>query len=127
MYYKVKTYKDFTTATSDLEKCVVDGGFGVLHIHNIGETLRSKGVEFAENCNVLEVCNPKIAAQVMAQDMQLNMALPCRISVYTQEGETLIGMIKPAKMLSSLSDSDELVAIAKYVEQTLIKMIDNAK
>ncbi len=127
MYYKVKTNKDFTTATSDLEKCVADGGFGVLHIHNIGKTLRSKGVEFAENCNVLEVCNPKIAAQVMSQDMQLNMALPCRISVYTENDETFIGMIKPEKMLSSLSNKSGLVAIAQGVEQSLIQMIDNAK
>lgn len=127
MYYKILTNKDFETATSDLEKCVIDGGFGVLHIHNIGNTLRSKGVEFAENCNVLEVCNPKIAAQVMAQDMQLNMALPCRISVYTQNGDTFIGMIKPEKMLSSLSDNDKLKTIALGVEQTLMQMIDNAK
>ncbi len=127
MYYIIKTNKDFETATSDLEQCVKDGGFGVLHVHNIGNTLRSKGVEFAENCHVLEVCNPKIAAQVMTQDMQLNMALPCRISVYTQNGETFIGMVKPEKMLKSLSDKSELAAIAHGVEQKLIQMIDNAK
>ena len=127
MYYSVKTNKDFDVATADLEKCVVDGGFGVMHVHNIGNTLRSKGVEFIENCNVLEVCNPKIAAQVMSQDMQLNMALPCRISVYTEKGDTFIGMIKPEKMLSSLSNKNELVEIAKGVEKSLIQMIDNAK
>jgi len=127
MYYSVRTNKNFEIATSDLEQCVVEGGFGVMHIHNIGNTLRSKGVEFSENCNVLEVCNPKIAAKVMAQDMRLNMALPCRISVYTQNGETFIGMIEPGKMLSSLSDKSELIEIAQDVEQTLIKMIDNAK
>ena len=127
MYYVVSTNKDFETASADLEKSVIEGKFGVMHVHNIGNTLRGKGVDFAEDCNVFEVCNPKIAAKVMAEDMLLNMALPCRISVYTQNGSTYIGMIKPEKMLSSLSDKVNLVAIAKEVEQTLISMIDNAK
>lgn len=127
MYYVVETSKSFEIATNNLEKCVIDGGFGVMHIHNIGDTLRSKGVEFSEKCNVLEVCNPKIAAEVMAHDMQLNMALPCRISVYTEDNKTFIGMIKPEKILSSLTDNKGLMKIAQRVEETLIQMIDNAK
>ena len=95
MYYIVKSNKTFEQAASDLEAAVLGNGFGVLHIHDLGATLRSKGLDFAEQCRVFEVCNPKQAAKVMAADMRLNMALPCRISVYTEHGNTLIGLIKP--------------------------------
>jgi len=44
-----------------------------------GATLRSKGIDFEEECRVFEVCNPVQAAKVLASDMRLNMALPCRI------------------------------------------------
>jgi len=127
MYYLVDTDKSFEQAVTDLTAAVTEHKFGVLHIHNIGNTLRSKGIEFAEECNVFEVCNPVKAAQVLAIDMRLNMALPCRISVFTENGQVKIGMIEPAKMLEMLSDNAELKAVAEEVEQATIKMIDQAK
>jgi len=127
MYYVVTTNKKFDQAVTDLEEEVKKLKFGVLHTHNLGETLRSKGIDFKEDCKVLEVCNPKQAANVLAIDMSLNMALPCRISVYTENGVTKIGLIKPEKMLAALSQDEALIKIAQDVEQLTIQMIDNAQ
>lgn len=127
MYYVVDTDKTFEQAATDLEASVKELQFGVLHVHDIGETLRGKGVEFTENCRVFEVCNPVQAAKVLATDMRLNMALPCRISVYTEGGGTKIGLIKPAEMLASLSDDPVLMQVAREVEDKTIQMINNAK
>ncbi|GKT11457.1 MAG: hypothetical protein ISEC1_P0421 [Thiomicrorhabdus sp.] len=127
MYYLVDTDKSFEQAVADLTVAVANHKFGVLHIHNIGNTLRSKGIEFVEECNVFEVCNPVKAAQVLAIDMRLNMALPCRISVFTENGKVQIGMIEPAKMLEILSDNADLKTVAEEVEQSIIQMINEAK
>ncbi len=127
MYYVVDTDKTFEQAATDLEASVKELQFGVLHVHDIGETLRGKGVEFTENCRVFEVCNPVQAAKVLATDRRLNMALPCRISVYTEGGGTKIGLIKPAEMLASLSDDPVLMQVAREVEDKTIQMINNAK
>jgi uncharacterized protein (DUF302 family) len=127
MYYIVESKKSFEQAASDLDIAVKRNGFGVLHVHDIGNTLRSKGVDFASQCRVFEVCNPKEAAKVMAADMKLNMALPCRISVYTEGGKTMIGMIKPSGILSALSQDATLAVTAKEVEGKTIQMIDEAK
>ena len=126
MYYVVDSKKDFNKASEDLEARVKELGFGVLHIHDIGETLRGKGVEFTENCRVFEVCNPVQAQKVLAIDMRLNMALPCRISVFTEKGVTKIGLIKPAEMLTALSDDQTLMDIAREVEAITIQMVDTA-
>ncbi|VAW71692.1 Protein of unknown function DUF302 [hydrothermal vent metagenome] len=127
MYYLVDTDKSFTQASEDLDIEVKKLEFGVLHIHDIGETLRGKGIDFEENCKVFEVCNPHQATKVLAIDMQLNMALPCRISVYTEKGQTKIGLIKPAEMLATLSDNKDLLTIASEVEELMIQMVDKAK
>jgi len=127
VYYVVKTEKSFEQASADLESEVKNLGFGVLHIHDLGQTLRSKGVDFGENCKVFEVCNPKQAAKVLSVDMRLNMALPCRISVFTEKGSTKIGLIKPAQMLAGLSDDPMLAEVANEVEEKTIQMINNAK
>ena len=112
MYYIVETGKTFDLAVADLESAVKNHGFGVLHVHDLGNTLRSKGIAFDEQCKVFEVCNPLQAARVLATDMRLNMALPCRISVFTENGKTKIGLIKPAPMLATLSGDATLLQVA---------------
>jgi uncharacterized protein (DUF302 family) len=127
MYYIVESNKSFEQVSTDLEAAVKNNSFGVLHIHDIGNTLRSKGMSFADQCRVFEVCNPGQAAKVLATDMRLNMALPCRISVYTEHNKTKIGMIKPAQILAALSQDPALAQVAKEVEATAIKIINEAK
>ena len=127
MYYIVETSKSFKQTSTDLEAAVKHHGFGVLHVHDLGTTLRNKGIAFDEECKVFEVCNPGQAAKVMSIDMRLNMVLPCRISVFTEKGKTKIGLIKPAQMLSALSQDAALVKVAKEVEEKTIQMVDDAK
>jgi uncharacterized protein (DUF302 family) len=127
MYYIVETGKSFEQAASDLDTAVKNHKFGVLHVHDIGGTLRSKGIEFAEECKIFEVCNPGVAANILATDMRLNMALPCRISVYTEKGKTMIGLIKPLPMLTALSEDAALAKIAEDVEGVIIQIVDEAK
>ena len=127
MYYIVETDKSFHQASADLESAVKRHGFGVLHVHDLGTTLRGKGIAFDEECKVFEVCNPGQAAKVLSTDMRLNMALPCRISVFTEKGKTRIGLIRPVQMLSALSQDASLVQVAREVEEKTIRMVDEAK
>ncbi|MHB1617688.1 MAG: DUF302 domain-containing protein [Metallibacterium sp.] len=127
MYYIVETNKSFNQASSDLESAVMRHGFGVLHVHDLGTTLRGKSIVFDEECKVFEVCNPGQAAKVLSADMRLNMALPCRISVFTEQGKTKIGLIKPVPMLLALSQNAALVQVAKEVEEKTMLMVDEAK
>lgn len=127
MYSIVETDKSFDAAANDLEAAVKANGFGVLHIHNLGATLRGKGIGFEDECMVFEVCNPFQAAKVLAIDMRLNMALPCRISLYTENGMVKIGYIKPMEMLGALSSDSALRQIASEVEASMIKIVSEAK
>jgi uncharacterized protein (DUF302 family) len=127
VYYIVDTEKSFDQASADLDSAVGRNGFGVLHVHDLGATLRSKGIDFEEQCKVFEVCNPVQAAKVLSMDMRLNMALPCRISVFTDNGKTKIGLIKPVQMLAALSQEAALVEVSEEVEAKTIKMVDEAK
>jgi len=127
MYYVVDTDKTFEQASIDLESSVKSLGFGVLYVHDLGETLRSKGIDFEENCRVFEVCNPTQAAKVLSSDMRLNMALPCRISIFTENGSAKIGFIKPSQMLAALSEIPALLEVANEVEEKIIQIVNRAK
>jgi len=127
MKYIVKTTKSVDQAVAAVEAAAKDHAFGVLHIHNLQQTMKKKGVDLENECQVLEICNPHKAHAVLSADMSLNMALPCRISVYTENGQTKIGMIKPKAMLAAISDAPELMKVAEEVEDATIAIIEQAK
>jgi hypothetical protein len=63
-FFILDTPKSFGEANAALHEAVVGKGFGVLAVHDLGQTLRSKGLPFPEQCRIFEVCNPQQAAAV---------------------------------------------------------------
>jgi uncharacterized protein (DUF302 family) len=127
MRYLVRSQKTVEQATADLEAAVKANGFGVLHQYDLKKTLAGKGVDLPHECRILEVCNPHQAARVLSADMGMNIALPCRISVYEDGGQTWIGMAKPTALLEGLSEAPGLREVAEEVETATISMIEQAK
>jgi uncharacterized protein (DUF302 family) len=127
MLYVVETKKPFDVAVKDLEEGVKRNRFGVLHIHDLKGTLKEKGIDFPHACKILEVCNPHRAADILKHDMTVNLALPCRISVYEEGGKVKIGMVRPTALLNLFPGSDRLRAVAEEVERETIRMIEEAK
>ena len=127
MKYVVESQKSVDQAEADLSAAVQRHNFGVLHVHNLQETMKKKGVDFQNACRILEICNPQRAKEVLDTDMDLNFALPCRVSVYSDHGKTKIGMIRPTALLKALSDSPALARAAEDVEVAIVKMISEAK
>ena len=60
----------------------------------------------------------------MAADMRLNMALPCRISIYQDGGKTIVGMIPPTAVLKLVSDDPRIAPAARQVEEAMEKIIE---
>ena len=126
MYYVVETDKSFDQASADLETAVQKHGFGVLHTYDLKAILDAKGFAMPNACRILEVCKPDLANEILQRDMTMNLALPCRVSVYEDGGRTRVGMIRPTQLLRLISDSEELRKVAGDVESTIEAIIDEA-
>ena len=126
MRYVVESKKSPAVAVEDLRAAVAKHGFGVLHAYDLQETLNSKGYPLPHACHILEVCNPQQASRVLTEDMGMNIALPCRISVYEEDGKTKIATALPTKLLSALSASPALAVIAEDVEAKMKAMMQDA-
>lgn len=127
MLHVVETKKDVATAARDLEDAVKRNKFGVMHVHNLKQTLKEKGIDFPNACKILEVCNPQQANKVLSQNMAVSMALPCRISVYEEGGRTKLATMLPTAMLAMFPGSASLKSVAEDVEKNILKMMDEAK
>jgi uncharacterized protein (DUF302 family) len=126
MRYIIETKKTPAAAVEDLRAAVAKHGFGVLHAYDLQETLNSKGFPLPHACHILEVCNPEQASKVLTEDIGMNIALPCRISVYEENGQTKIATALPTKLLSALSASPALAAVAEDVETKMKAMMNDA-
>ncbi len=127
MLHVVESAKDVDTAARDLAAAVQRHGFGVLHTYDLKAKMKEKGVEFGNECRILEVCNPRKAAQVLSANMDVSLALPCRISVYEDQGKTRIGTALPSKLMGLFSGSAELQPVAEEVESAILVMIEEAR
>ena len=127
MCYLVKSRKSFARAAKDLERAVRRHGFDIVGVHDLGVALRSQGAEFDEECRIFEVCDPAETASMLANDMRLNMVIPSRISVFTDGGNTEIGVLRPTDSIAGLSRAPELQEVAEQVEAKMIEMIDDAR
>ncbi len=125
MLYIKETEKSVDEVCQALCEAAPTVKFGVLGEHNLKEKMAAKGVEFERECRVLEVCNPHQAKKVLESDMAISNALPCRISVYEEQGKVKVSTIKPSVMLG-MFDSPELQPVAAEVEEAMIRMIDQA-
>lgn len=125
MIYVRETEGPIESVVERLEQASAANKFGVLGIHNLKEKMGAKGVDFACECRVMEVCNPHRAKEVLEENMSISTALPCRISIYEEDGKVKVATIRPT-MLLNLFDSTELQAVAREVEDTLVRIIDTA-
>mgnify|MGYP000986001516 FL=1 len=105
MNYTVTTTKSVNEAVESIENNVKEYKFGILHIHDVKSTLNEKGVVFSNECKILDVCNPHQAKELLSVDMIMSMTMPCKISVYTDQKETKISMLKPTEMFPNFNKS----------------------
>ncbi|CAN7205048.1 DUF302 domain-containing protein [Rossellomorea sp. LjRoot5] len=123
-HYTKEVSMNVKDAVSAVEAALKEESFGVLWNLDLAAKLQDKGLDFNEEVVVLEVCNPHEAKKVLEKSMLVSYFLPCKVTVYTEEGATKIGMAKPSKLIE-LVDNDELKRLALDIENRLIGCLEN--
>ena len=125
MLFQLSSTKTVSEAATALQAAVQANHFGVMQVHNLTETMAKKGVEFAHECLIFEVCQPQQAKKVLDQNMSVSTALPCRISIYEEGGKTILATLKPTQLLA-MFNVPQLEQYAQEVEETILKIMNEA-
>jgi uncharacterized protein (DUF302 family) len=125
MLFRLTTNKTVGATAAALQAAVQSNHFGVMQVHNLKETMAKKGVEFAHECLIFEVCQPQQAKKVLEQNMSVSTALPCRISIYEEGGKTTLATLKPTTLLA-MFNVPQLKQVAQEVEDTIVKIMKEA-
>lgn len=99
--------------------------YGIQHIHDVQETLKSKGIDLGNECQIVDICNPIVAEKFLSEDMSLSIIMPCKISVYTQDGDTMIAMNSLVQLVDDINP--DMIEIAQKVQEQLLQIMDEVK
>jgi len=107
-----------------LEEAVAAQGFRVLARHDLAAAMAKAGIE-REPYLVVEVCNARIAAAVLAADPRIGALLPCRIAVYQEDDQTVLTTVLPTHLIGLFPDAG-VAEHAAQVDQAMRAMVDAA-
>ncbi|MDD3056094.1 MAG: DUF302 domain-containing protein [Aliarcobacter sp.] len=125
MQYMEVTNKSVQEVIDSLKEVASKYKYGIQHIHNVKETLKSKGIDLGNECQIVDICNPIVAEKFLSEDMSLSIIMPCKISVYTQDGETMIAMNSLVQLVDDINP--DLIELAQEVQEQLLEIIDEIK
>ena len=125
MLHQVKSKKPLADIERALNESAARHQFGVIAVHDLRETMQKKGVDLDMQCRIYEVCNPRQAKRVLEEDGAISTALPCRISIYGNQGDFTIATMLPTEMMKAFNRPG-IEPVAKEVEQVIVEMMDDA-
>ncbi len=120
--------KSVASSYKETEKKVREGlqkeGFGILTEIDVKEKFREKlGREFRDYI-ILGACNPGLAWEAFAKEIDIGTLLPCNVCVYAEDdGRTVVMVMDPEAALGIIGNP-ELTELAKTVKEKLERVIE---
>jgi len=125
MLFEVTSHKTLEAIGQGLQEAAAKYKFGVIAVHDLKATMAKKGVDFAGECLIYEVCNPQQAKKALEANGAVSTALPCRISVYRSGDAYKLATIRPTALME-LFATPSLAAVAQEVEDVVVAMMQEA-
>lgn len=121
--------KHSSRSSAEIEKRLREAAarhrFGILHVHDLRQTLQSKGVELGSECRVYDVCNPQAASKALRAEMKVSTVLPCRISVFSENQGCTIATVRPTSLLEA-TGLDGVASLADEIEREVLAIVNEA-
>lgn len=107
MIYKTQTKWPLSTVKTQLEEKAKQLGFGLLNAYEFKKLLLEKGFEIEKDITVFELCNPAGAQAALNSIFDISVYLPCRISIYEENGMTTLATIGIEDMLQAVEVDED--------------------
>ncbi len=121
--YTTTTEKSFRETVDSVLEAIKRRGHQVLHIHDISGMLARAGAPI-EPLSIVEFCSEKFAIELMRTDVKLSLMMPCKISVYVNDGKTYISALRPRAIGDFYS---ELTHAAEQEDALNLGIVEEAK
>ena len=123
MIYTVQTSTNINTVKQELESKAKEANFGLLNTYAFKQILETKGFPIEKDITVYELCNPSGAQQALSVIAAISVYLPCRLSVYEENGETTLATIGFEDMLNTVEADDNFKSHMTIIFENLKRVM----
>ena len=120
MIYKLEVNESVDTIKEEIEMKAKEVGFGVLNRYEFKKILEQKGFPIEKDITVFEICNPAGAKEALTQVSAISVYLPCRLSLYEEDGKTILATIGFEDILNS-------VDVEETFQKFMTQLFENIK
>jgi uncharacterized protein (DUF302 family) len=107
MIYKTQTHYPVDSVKAQLAVKAKQLGFGILGSYEFKKILQKKGFAIEQEITMYELCNPAGAQKALNSMPDISVYLPCRLSIYEENGVTTLATIGIEDMLQTVDVDDE--------------------
>ena len=109
----------FAETVDRLRKAVEDNGLKVVSAIDAQQNLKKIGIQSGGN-QILEVFNPRLAAEVFKTDIRAGIVPPIRIYIYEDKGRTHVTVQNASALFSEYNGREDL---GKRVDEMLLSIL----
>jgi len=121
--YVKESRKSFDDIVIALLRSIEKKSWALFQIYDIKERLAAKGFAHGRT-KVIELCSAKHASRALAKNPAASACMPCRISVFEENGKPFVAAMNPsamAKILDGIREED-----VKEAEKEIIEIVEEA-
>ena len=117
----VPEYRD--TVKKEFEAKVKEVGFTLFDTYNFTKILQDKGCSVKKEIIVFELCSPPGAKQALTHLPELSVYLPCKISLYEDNGRTMLTTVGLEDIISVVEADEQFKAYMKIIFENLKRVM----
>ena len=132
MFYELELNKPLDQVQEAFKKAVEDVNFAVLHHYHLSQKLKDKGHPIEGELFIYDICNPSYAQPLLKNYVSFGCLIPCRVSIYHENGKTKVSFLVLPDVLKSLKERDpkvpnDLEPAIQRVDEAIRKIMDYLK
>ena len=125
MIYRLESTKSLDEVDKTLRESAQRHKFGILNVLDLKQTLSAKGFELGGECRIYDVCNPQAAFDALGRAMAISAVLPCRISIFSEGGKTVLATVKPTDLMRA-TGLEGVEPLAAEIEQKIFAIMNES-
>lgn len=99
--------------------------FSLLQTYVYHEILESKGFPIKRKVFIYEICQAKVAALMLTDHPEFSVFMPCKISIYENEGKTILSTMNMELVLGALENNKVLFSETMRLFNSLKEMLNS--
>ncbi len=109
---------DFDQAEAVLVDALKIEGFGVVGEIDFQQVFQTKLNKQTPKRKVFGICHPESAYQILAEEPEAGLLLPCTAEIYVHDGQVYVGLLNPV-VVAELAEAKKVRQVAMEIHQRL--------